>query len=119
MRVMSLGEAERQSGAAQGPLPGAHEVEVRGESHLEPLFEHDAKTRTGLNPGRGGDPAARTAAERRCGDRGPRALEIERCVRLLDPRTLRTLREPAREADVLETAVVGDCGLVSAARVAH
>jgi hypothetical protein len=45
--------------------------------------------------------------------------QIDGGVRLLDPRTLRALGDAAREADVLESAVVGDRRAIGAYFLAH
>src|SRR5215468_3576058 len=113
MRVVPLGESEWQPGTAQGPLPGAHEVEMRGEAHHGPLLELDPETGAGRDAARAGVVVsivmalerrrrrlpARAPAEGGRGGRGDgRGLrEIERTVRLLDPRPLRAVAHAARE----------------------
>jgi hypothetical protein len=124
MRMMSLGVSERQPGTAQRPLPRPHEIEMRGEAHLGRLLEHDAKARARAHRGAGRRRshgravlARGAAAERLRGLASPR--QIERGVRLLDPRPLRALDDAARETHVLEPAVLGDAGLLGALPFAH
>lgn len=121
--MMPLGECERQPGAPQRALPGAHEVEVRGEAHLDPLLELDAEARAGLHAGRHRACRRRTApgapAVGRRGHRGARAVQVEWRMRLPRPRPLRAVGDTAREADVLEPTVIRDRGALGALLLAH
>src|ERR1051326_3113296 len=124
MRVMSLGESERQPGAAESPLPGAHEVQVREEAHAGALLELEPETCAGGHAARGRAgtvpaPGRGTTAERRRRKRGEDLLEVEIGMRLLDPGPLIAVDDAAREADVLEPAILEDRGLVGAELVAH
>src|SRR5262249_42851333 len=111
---------------------------MRREAHLGPLLVHDPepRARVGAEPGRlslrarsavvppveavgtrrdrkpvraRGATAAPEGGGRRLGLR-----RMDRRVRGLDPRTLRTLAHPAGEADVLEAAILGDRRTVGA-----
>src|SRR5439155_7517831 len=109
--MMPLGESERQPGAAQSPLPGAHEVEVREEPHAGALLETDPETCAGGHAARGRGravpaPGRGTTAERRRRKRGEDLVQVQFRVRLLDPRPLVAVDDAAREADVLEPAVL-------------
>src|SRR5262245_14134151 len=120
---MPLGESERQSGAAESPLPTAHEVQVREEAHARRLLELQTETRARGHAARGRERAVLArgtgaTAVRGRRKRGEDLLEVEGRVRLLDPGPLVAIHDAAAEAHVLETAVVEDRGLVGAALVA-
>src|SRR5882762_1327421 len=98
--MMTLGESQWQPGAAERPLPGAHEVQVRDEAHRAPLLELDAEARARGDASRGRDAAPSPPAIGRHGKGRERLLQVQRRVRLLHPRPLVAIDDAAREADV-------------------